>query len=123
MCATRYKYFNKKGEILQVKCPNKCGQPDSLQHMIECYNLQPPQAEDTFEEKVRRLKEMATKTAKNCPIMPVPLEPEEIGEVELELEELTNNGSAEAQPPSGTAPSSSLGVSLIDALEFDEDLP
>ena len=121
VCATRYKYFNKQGEVLQVKCPNNCGQPDSLWHMIECYGLQIPTEHSTFPDKVHLLKKMAVRTAKNCPLLPMPIETAEAEGAEIELDSLATESSKIAQPPTDedNATISSLGVSIVEALEFD----
>ena len=73
ICATRFKFFDETGSLLRVQCPNGCGGVDSLDHLLECHRLGLISPESTFDDKVSFLSTMAVKTARNCPVLPVPI--------------------------------------------------
>lgn len=73
-CATRFKYFDESGSLLKVKCPNGCGEVDSLDHLLECHNVASIDSTWSFDEKVTGLTTMAIKTARNCPTIPIPIQ-------------------------------------------------
>ena len=120
LCATRYKYFNEKGQLLPTQCPNGCGSPDSLEHMLLCYGLAAVLPEQDLETKVKRMWQIAKAISKNTPAVPVPVQmgiwgqgPEE-GEISL-------NEMEGEDAPSPVSFSSSLGVSLVPQLELEFD--
>ena len=103
-----------------VKCPNGCGQSDSLEHMLKCYELTTPNENMEFHEKVRTLRRMVIKVARNSPTLPTPMEDAEVEEGELSFANSSQQRSMGVAPPSTTEEiPSSLGVSLVDELEFD----
>ena len=122
ICATRFKFFNKHGRLPPVACPNGCGEADSLAHMKLCYGLSLPDSEDSFQEKIRTLKRAAIMTARNSPLIPVPLNTTMSNEGELSLEGESTVDSVMVEPTLGPdTVESSLGVSLVDDPEFEED--
>ena len=117
ICARRYKFFNKQGQILPATRPNGRGQTDSLDHTIARHNLAPLRPELPPGGKLWLLRRIASVAAKCSPILPFPLSavlPElEAGEISLESAEDTSSLTA--------PPSSSMGASHVDRLDFDEN--
>ena len=74
LCATRFKSFASHGELLSIKCARKYGGSDSFEHLPDCYELHPPYEKEDPEKWTRFLRDMARRTAKNCPYVPIPLE-------------------------------------------------
>ena len=120
ICATRFKYFQEDGKLLHVQCPNGCGQMDSLDHLLACYKMEAIQPDWSFDDKVSFLSNMARVTAKNCPLLPIPI-PEPVHAVHLAADEISLLGSPGASDPR-------LGSSILPhedevpdtELEFDD---
>ena len=74
LCATRFKSFASRGELLSIKCASKCGGSDSFEHSLNCYKIHPPYEKEDPEKWTRFFRDMARRTAKNCPYVPIPLE-------------------------------------------------
>ena len=72
ICATRFKFFDEEGTLLDVRCPNGCGDIDSLDRLLRCFNLGTLDPEMPFDDKVAFLSRMARKATKNCPALPIP---------------------------------------------------
>ena len=80
LCGTRFKYYDKKGNLLTVMCPF-CGEGDSFEHFLKCRRVkQVPEGE---EELVSMLRALALKIEKGSPAQPKPIQP--ITEMELNL--------------------------------------
>ena len=126
LCATRFKYFTEKGELLEVNCPNNCGHADSLQHMLECYNLHPPVGEEDPDAWMRFLITMVRKVERNSPFIPLPIVHTQ--QMEEEGDEISLGVTESRSPPSpplSPLSASSLGVSLVDSgdhLSFDGNI-
>ena len=55
VCATRFKYYDAEGQLLQVRCPF-CGERDSFKHLLECRQVSiPPQDRELLIEFLRKL--------------------------------------------------------------------
>ena len=124
ICATRYKFFDEKEQLQSARCPNGCGCADSLEHMLECYALEPPDSAAPFQEKANFLRNLAIKVARNSRPIPTPFEAAVSGAEELSLTVTQQPASSMRTLPSmegatKTNLPSSLGVSLVDVLEFD----
>ena len=120
--ATRFKFFNKHGRLFPAACPNGRGRAHSLAHMQDCHGLDLPDPEGAFQEKIATLRGVAIKTALNSPLFPMPLDTAMQEEGELSFEENSTECSLLNRPslgPNAMAPS--LGVSPVDALEFERD--
>ena len=111
LCATRFKYYAKNGELLPVVCANKCGMADSIRHLLACYNLHPPYEEEEAESWVAFLSIMAARTEKTSPLIPMPMDLQPCGYREPE-EELSLDG---FESPTSRNEQSSMG----DTLSFD----
>ena len=77
---------------------------------------------NAFQKKITALRRMPKKTDRNCPIIPAPLDVAAREKREISLGQSSAACSLLVGPSLGahTEPSS-LGVSLVDALEFEED--
>ena len=76
-----------------------CGDVDSLDHLLECHNMGQINPGSVFDEKVSFLREMVIKTARNCPIMPVPIPPVSIRPpTEMDELSLTNTSPSTEKP-------------------------
>ena len=121
ICATRFKFFDETGTLLNVKCPLGCGEIDSLEHLIKCACLQDPDPAATFEDKANYLRTMAVEATKNCPILPTPIPPSpppsaiEAGEISLD--------ETPSPDPLGASPSSPFSDPWSLEFEFDRDPP
>ena len=120
ICATRFKFFDETGTLLQVQCPNGCGGVDSLDHLLQCYRLGQISPESAFDERVSFLRDMAVRTAHNCPVLPIPIpaSPSVLFPAELEVDELslTNTEPGSEHPDE---PEDGEGISWTLELEFD----
>ena len=114
VCATRFKFFDETGSLLQVRCPNGCGNVDSLDHLLECHNMGQISPESTFDEKVSFLSATAVKTARNCPALPTPI-PTTAVRPPLEMDELSLTNT----DPSAGSSEATEGEEMNWALEFD----
>ena len=119
ICATRFKFFQEDGSLLQVRCPNGCGHIDSLDHLLACYKMDTLNPEGAFDEKVSFLSSMATRTAKNCPILPIPfLQPPQ--ETYPETDEISLLAPISARSQGQESPDSAQGEEGSEIeLEFD----
>ena len=80
LCGTRFKYYDKKGNLLPVVCPF-CGTEDSFEHFLVCRKVkQIPQGE---EEIAGLLRDLAMKIEKSSPAQPKPIQP--VTETEVNL--------------------------------------
>ena len=81
ICATRFKYFDKAGNILPVSCP-KCKKEDSFEHLLGCAELELP---STGEESsmAEFLRHMAVKAVGGNPGLPTPILSITEGEIDL----------------------------------------
>ena len=100
ICATRFEFFDEEVGIFPVRCPNGCGEIDSLDHLLDCYRVGPVDPECPFDEKVSFLQIMAIRTAKNCPALPEPApilsQINPITQDEISLDAMTSSHSASA---------------------------
>ena len=120
ICATRFKFFQEDGSLLQVQCPNGCGHIDSLAHLLECYNMDTLHCDGTFEEKVSYLSSMARKATKNSPTLPVPL-PQLPQAIHLESCDISLSELESMQAPETGSPGSVQGAEGSEMeLEFDD---
>ena len=71
ICATRFKFFDKTGNLLPVSCP-KCGEEDSFSHLLRCAGLEIPESEDTA-QLAEILRHMAVEAVGGNPGMPQPM--------------------------------------------------
>ena len=86
ICATRFKFFDEEGTLLQAQCPNGCGEVDSLDHLLECHKIGAADPNWSFEEKVDFLKSMAIRATRDCLVLPTPI-PRTPGGVTQQAEE------------------------------------
>ena len=119
VCPARYKFFNNQWQHLPATCQNKCGDGDSPEHMVSCYDLSPLNPDLPMEEKVWRLVRFAKATSKSSPFVPTPLTTIFL---EQEADEIPLNSATDATVSAGSpTSSSSLGVSLAGSRDFDEE--
>ena len=80
ICATRFKYYDEKGELLEVVCPF-CRNPDSFDHFLECRRvLGIPRLE---EERIYFLRNLALRMEQESPAQPLPIHPQNAEEIIL----------------------------------------
>ena len=81
--------------------------------------MEPPGPEGTFEEKVSYLCGMTRRTAKNCPILPVPF-PQPLPGAQLEADEISLSGPISIRTQGADSPGPIRSEDGLDMeLEFD----
>ena len=92
LCATRFKFFTKKGSLLKVKCANNCGEVETFDHLLQCNGLCIPEDTEDVEKWINFLWHMATRASKTLKVIPEPVSESEMevqGEISLEIGEGT----------------------------------
>ena len=80
ICATRFKYYDARGELLTVKCPY-CSEVDTFDHFLICRKIkQVPSGEAELTAFIRN---MAYVLEPGAPALPDPIQPLTMGEIEL----------------------------------------
>ena len=72
LCATRFKSFNKEGNLEAVACPRGCGNIDTLEHMLECNGLLVPKETAPIEDWLTLLWKMAKVAKLGDKAIPLP---------------------------------------------------
>ena len=80
VCGTRFKFYDKRGNLLKVVCPI-CGESDSFEHFLVCRGVQRVPSDE--EGVVSLLRDLAVRIEKASPAQARPIQP--ITESEINL--------------------------------------
>ena len=79
-CATRFKYYDERGELLPVTCPF-CRGLDSFDHFLECRRV--PMIPRSEEQLICLLRNLALCAEEDDPAQPLPIDPKNAEEIIL----------------------------------------
>ena len=80
LCGTRFKHYDKKGNLLKVECPF-CRNEDSFEHFLVCRGVK--EVSTSEKDVVTMLRKLALRIEKASPAQPKPIQP--ITEMEINL--------------------------------------
>ena len=81
VCATRFKYYDEKGNLLPVTCPF-CQDPDSFDHFLKCRKV-PMIPRNDDDQLVCLLRNLALRAEEENPAQPLPIHPRNAEEIVL----------------------------------------